>query len=283
MKTKNSFLAIVLLIVALVSLVVFAISADKTYEYEIYQLHMLEFDSLMSDGYEFLDSIESDTRKVVVSGSGIIVSTDTYWYENITVDNAKFISDKQAVKQLFADNGIKGVDDYKIVFESSILDGYFLYTEKNGIGYFMPVTSTGNSYGVFENKKVYSATEMHDKCYVEGELFVNQKLIDCDAKPDFNYGDCSVPLRAMMENLGVNVEWDRVNRCATFGHLKLYIDYDEYNLYYLDGSLYSDDGIFYMKNDRIMVHPWFMDIISKEFSVDYFVDNRAYTVSVFDK
>ena len=249
MKSK---ITIWLILISLLSFpVVAADSVEEHYQFDIYQLRTGEFEKLVDEGSSFLKSDDIDSRFFVVSTEdNEVVETNAYYYESFSFETIKFLSQKNAIITFFENNSISNIEEYKILLCTDVIDGYILYAENECERYFVPVMSH-SEYSGFDNFKIYTAKDIEElSANRPGKLIVNNVTISTDVAPVFIYGNPFMPLRAVLESIGIDVDWDQKRKCATFGNLELCVEENvnpEQQLTYLDGEPYPAMSFFIMK------------------------------------
>ncbi|MBE6681284.1 MAG: hypothetical protein E7600_03230 [Ruminococcaceae bacterium] len=280
----KKYMLIMVILLMFSSLTIFAQNEEEKQETVKYQFYV-SFPMKDLADKAFKDGIyHSDYRYYVFSlNNDKVVDTNANSYEPATKEIIEFISGGKII-QLFTDAGIQYTSSSNfidIIYCPELVDGYIALAKGKDETYFSPILINGEKYGAFENKKVYSKNEFLNLCKVDGELIVNEEKVECDVKPLFVYGEPCIPLRALLESIGTDVQWDEENRVASCDGFKLKMDTGEKKKRYLihsDGETHPI--ICEIVNGRILVDEYCVSILSNELGFSFSYNNDSYTIGI---
>jgi hypothetical protein len=151
-------------------------------------------------------------------------SGEIYWW--ISLEIVDFLSDPEAVRQAFREQGVEGVEEMYFISEPRRLnDGYVILARTKTEAYFMPILGRDYSgegeryteFGGFTDKKVYTPEEFRKLLEPRGaELRVRGETIECPIQPQIRYSVDALPARAVLEALGSEVIWRGETNTITF-------------------------------------------------------------------
>lgn len=163
--------------------------------------------------------------------NGSIVNAENWSSEvcelEFNLENYKFLSDAKGLIRYLSDNKIKNVSEEDIIIfkEFIIGHGFLICVQSDNDKYFIPVICGSDTYGGFENKKIYNSEEFDKMCTAEYKYFAYGEEKKDAVKPIMNYGYKMLPIESMLNDLGVSTSWS--DNCNKMRFDKFYAFFDE--------------------------------------------------------
>ena len=89
---------------------------DSYYQFDVYFARNVEIEKLVINGAINFYDYGFDKKIFIVSPDNEILTTTAFGYEKPSLDDVRFLSDKNAIIDFFADNEIIDVEMYEIIY-----------------------------------------------------------------------------------------------------------------------------------------------------------------------
>ena len=222
------------------------------------------------ESVELLDFYRTDTQDI--SGLKSLKNAEDF----------EVLLDDELMYKFLRENEIYNVTDIRVLMVAHI-DGYLLYIKTDNEVFFSPLLFNGDSYSGFVNREIYSPQEFDELSRpTDLKIIIYGREINYSLNGEMNYNEVYLPIRVIIESLGIEVNWNEENRSINFLNIELVTDGNTLDVY-IDDLFVGESNYYYIKDGRVFVSEHLLESIKDALGIEVDIDKDQHVINIINK